>query len=63
MKDLAKAGQTPSGDMLDGVKRVQAALGPQHSGEVIAIYAGSAEQRRGEGRLLPWDRVHEQAWA
>lgn len=59
----AKAGQTPSGDMLDSVRRVQAALGSRRQAGGIVIYGGEARQDRGEGTLLPWSEVHRQSWA
>ena len=54
----AKAGATPSGAMLDPVRRVRGLLEPHLPATTIrgaAVYGGIDPQSRGDDRLVPWD--------
>ena len=56
----AKSSETPSSSLLAGARRVRRHL--EDAGiacETVAAYGGSEAQERTDGRLVPWDRLHE----
>ena len=56
----AKSSQTPSSSLFAGARRVRRHL--EEAGiacGVVAAYGGNESQERTEGRLVPWDRLHE----
>jgi predicted AAA+ superfamily ATPase len=59
----AKASATPSPGLFAGTRRVRGHL---ESGtrpcEVLVAYGGDEAQRRTDGELVPWNRLHERAW-
>lgn len=59
----ARASQTPSASLFTGAIRVQNHLvAPSRPCDVIVAYGGDEAQRRSEGALVPWNRLHEHAW-
>jgi predicted AAA+ superfamily ATPase len=57
-----KAGQTPSGDMLNAVSRIGEVFKAIGKTQVLAVYGGHMKQARKKGSLLPWKMVHEISW-
>ena len=56
----AKAAATPSSSLLGGARRVGAHLREQHTvSDVLCVYGGDDLQQRGDGRLVPWRRLHD----
>jgi len=56
----AKAAQTATASLFAGTQRVRAHLDdPARPCEVVVAYGGDEPQRRREGELLPWSRLHE----
>lgn len=55
-----KSSSTAPHRLFDGLRRAMSA-GPEGS-EPILVYAGSELQRRTDGLLLPWNRLHEIDW-
>jgi predicted AAA+ superfamily ATPase len=55
-----KSASTAPHRLFDGLRRA-AGAGPEGS-EPILVYAGPELQRRTEGLLLPWNRLHEIEW-
>jgi predicted AAA+ superfamily ATPase len=59
----AKASQTPSRSLFDGVSRVRNQLaGLGRPCTVVVAYGGDAPQTRSEGRLVPWSGLHLEEW-
>ena len=59
----AKASQTPSSSLFDRARRVQRHLdGASLASNVVVAYGGADPQSREIGRLVPWDRLHAEAW-
>ncbi len=58
----AKAGQTVGGDAFTSLSRVAAAATPLTSAVRYLVYGGSEEQRRSEGRVVPWRSVQGVEW-
>ena len=58
----AKAGATPSGDMLDAVQHVSATLGVTHPSRGLAVYGGTMRQSRGNMALIPWSGIQAEKW-
>jgi predicted AAA+ superfamily ATPase len=58
----AKAGQTVTGDMLAGVRRVIAAVSEYKPCRAVVVYAGQTMQRRSDVSLVPWSQIHEIDW-
>ncbi len=59
----AKAAETPTRHLFDGARRVSGHL--ESSGrrrEVVVAYGGDEEQRRSDGELVPWSRLHLRDW-
>lgn len=58
-----KASRTPSSNLFDGARRVRRRLAVlERPCGVLVAYGGSDAQRRSEGELVPWDRLHEREW-
>jgi hypothetical protein len=59
----AKASQTASPSLFAGVQRVRGHVeGPSRPCEVVVTYGGDEAQRRSDGELVPWRRLHERDW-
>ena len=59
----AKASQTPGTGLFDRARLVQRHLaGSDLHSETVVVYGGAERQSREIGRLVPWDRLHEEAW-
>jgi hypothetical protein len=58
----AKAGQTPSEDMLGAARRIQAALGTALPCQVVVAYGGQARQARRDALVLPWEEIDGEDW-
>jgi len=59
----AKAAQTASPSLFSGARRVRGHLdAPSRPCEAVVVYGGEEGQRRSEARLVPWARLHEEAW-
>ncbi|MEM6674387.1 MAG: ATP-binding protein [Planctomycetota bacterium] len=59
----AKSAATPSRNLFDGTARVRERLeSAGHECEVVVVYAGEQDQARDAGRLVPWNRLHDEAW-
>jgi len=59
----AKSSQTATNRLLDAPRRVGAIV--QQTGrrcEKIVVYGGDQVQQRSDARLVPWSRLHEEAW-
>ena len=60
----AKAGQTASASLFDGVRRVRDLLaGAKRTCEAIVVYGGDEAQSRSDASLIPWRALHERSWA
>lgn len=56
----AKSSQTPSSSLFAGARRVRGRLEDAGTAcDVVVAYGGDELQERTEGRLVPWDRLHE----
>ncbi len=56
----AKSAQTASPSLFAGARRVRRHLADDgRPCDVVVAYGGDEEQRRTEGRLVPWHRLHE----
>ena len=58
----AKAGQTPTSDMLRSARRITALLAPEKPTEPVVVYGGDARQKRADVSILPWNELHARAW-
>ncbi len=59
----AKSAQTPSASLFDRARRVQRHLNEASlSCDATVAYGGDAPQEREAGRLIPWNRLHEEGW-
>ncbi len=59
----AKSSQTPTGRLLDPARRVAMTIEQAgRASERIVVYGGDQVQRRSDGRLVPWSRLHEESW-
>ncbi len=59
----AKSSRTPAASLFDRARRVQGHLaGAGLPCDVAVAYGGSERHSRQLGRLLPWDRLHEETW-
>ncbi|MHC4443461.1 MAG: ATP-binding protein [Planctomycetota bacterium] len=58
----AKAGQTVSPDMLRNTRKVTSALGPVEPIETVVAYGGESLQTRTDLTVVPWNKLHQQAW-
>jgi predicted AAA+ superfamily ATPase len=59
----ARAAQTASTSLFDGVRRVRAHLAqPSRPCNVVIAYGGNEAQTRTEGKLVPWAAMHEEQW-
>ena len=57
----AKSSQTASSSLFAGARRVRRHLADDgRPCDVVVVYGGDEAQRRTDGRLVPWDRLHEQ---
>ncbi len=59
----AKSSQTAANRLLDTPRRVGAIL--EQTGrrcEKIVVYGGDQLQQRSDSTILPWSRLHRQAW-
>lgn len=60
----AKASQTASSSLFDGVRRVGEVLAMVRGRcETVVAYAGDEGQRRSDVSLVPWSELHEYPWA
>jgi len=57
-----KAGQTPSADMADSLRRVREAVTPPGPVDTIVVYGGDARQKRPDVTFLPWDDIQAHGW-
>ena len=59
----AKSAQTASPSLFAGARRVRRHLaGDGRPCDVVVAYGGDEAQQRTDGRLVPWDRMHEQGF-
>ena len=59
----AKASRTPATGLFDRARRVQRHMGGAGiPSDVVVVYGGADSQSREIGRLVAWDRLHEEAW-
>ena len=58
----AKAGQTPSAEMFETVRRVRGVLESVSEADALTVYGGQATQTRSDGTLLPWDAIAQRPW-
>lgn len=59
----AKAGRTASPGLFDGLRRVKGLLGqPPRPCDALLVYGGDEPQTRSDAKLVPWNRLHEEAW-
>ncbi len=59
----AKASQTASPNLMDSARRVLNHLTePSRKCGAVVAYGGDEVQNRSEGKLVPWNRLHEQPW-
>lgn len=59
----AKAARTASPGLFAGVRRVRDVLGqPPRPYDAVLVYGGEEAQTRSDARLVPWSRLHEEAW-
>lgn len=59
----AKASRTASTSLFSGARRVRNHLAkPSRPCDVVVAYGGDESQSRSEGRLVPWNQLHEQEW-
>ncbi len=58
----AKAAQTASSGLLDGVRRVREVLDEVQPCEAFVAYGGDAVQKRSDVTLQPWLRLHSPKW-
>ena len=60
----AKAAQTASPSLFDGARRVKERISePSRPCDIVLAYGGHEAQHRSDSRLVPWTRLHEEAWA
>ena len=56
----AKSSETPSSSLFDGSKRVRKHLVQSTQRcSVVVVYGGDQSQRRGNDRLIPWRKLHQ----
>lgn len=59
----AKSSQTASPSLFDGARRVRSHLDePSRPCDAVVVYGGEEAQQRSEAKLVPWARLHEEAW-
>lgn len=59
----AKASQTASSSLLEGVRRVQDTLvADGRECEAMVVYGGAEGQERSDVSLVPWSKMHQQRW-
>lgn len=58
----AKAGQTPTDEMFETVRRVCRVLEQSGKSEAFAVYGGRETQTRSDGTLLPWHAISKRKW-
>ncbi len=57
-----KAGQTPSGDMLDSVTRIRETFESISKTQAMVHYGGEMKQTQKQGLILPWKLIQERTW-
>ncbi len=58
----AKAGQTATSGLLDGVRRVREVLEQVRPGKAYVAYGGDSGQKRSDVELVPWFDLHTHQW-
>lgn len=59
----AKAARTASPGLFDGLRRVKDLLvQPTGPCDAVLVYGGEEAQTRSDAKLVPWSRLHEEAW-
>jgi len=58
----AKAAQTATSGMFDGVRRVRNVLAEIRPCGAFLVYGGDSPQKRRDAELLSWDSVHRRDW-
>jgi hypothetical protein len=59
----AKSSQTASPSLFSGARRVRGHLDiPARPCEAVVVYGGEEGQSRTDAKLVPWARLHEEAW-
>ena len=58
----AKAAQTVTTSLLDGVRRVREVLEQVRSTETLVAYGGDTGQKRSDLELVPWLNLHTHQW-
>ena len=60
----AKSAQTASPSLFAGARRVKDQLAqPSRPCDAVIVYGGDEVQTRSDTRIVPWNRLHEEAWA
>ena len=59
----AKAAQTASSGLFDGLQRVNDRVAqPSRPCDAFLVYGGDESQTRSDAKLVPWTRLHDEAW-
>ena len=59
----AKAAQTASPGLFDGLRRVNDRITqPARPCDALLVNGGDEAQRRSGAKLVPWNRLHDEAW-
>ena len=59
----AKAAETASPSLFAGLRRVNDRLNqPSRPCDAVLVYGGEEAQTRSDARLVPWTRLHKEAW-
>lgn len=58
----AKAAQTITSGLLDGVRRVRDVLAATARSEAVVAYGGSETQKRSDVKVVPWSSIDERLW-
>ena len=59
----AKAAQTADSKLFDGVRRVCDVFPQDQRCQPFVVYGGETGQERSDVTLIPWNNLHNQAWA
>jgi len=58
----SKAAQTAASGLFNGIRRVCDILPQTQCHQAFVIYGGTAEQKRSDVTLIPWNNLHDRTW-